>query len=248
MEWGEFSQDDLDHINGAGTTVIHDDPKYTVREVHDQRAMDILGKGSEWCVVSNKHRGTPMQGVGEDSSYFDNYKEKHPGSTYYHVHDKETGERFLNHHQSNQHLYALDNSEKVRNPEVVSKYQEGMSKTLKGLSSKEKLKSPFISQKDLHSLHTDKDQYVRQRVAEHPNTHRDTLHALRNDYWDGVIQGLAEHPNTHSDTLHALALHTGGRWVTQAVARHPNKQGTQTLIPILYTLYVMIIGMMLDIV
>ena len=221
MEWGDFSQDDLDHINGAGATVIHDDPKYTVREVHDQRAMDILGKGSEWCVVSNKHRGTPMRGVGEDSSYFDDYKEEHPGSTYYHVHDKETGERFLNHHESDQHLYDVDNEEQGWNSEVASKYQEGMSKTLKGLSNREKIKSHFISQEDLHAMHTDGSVYVRRRVAEHPNTRHDTLHAMHTDRSFTVRTAVAKNPNTHPDNLHAM--HNDNYLeVRHAVAKNPN--------------------------
>ena len=231
MEWGDFSQDDLDHINGAGATVIHDDPKYTVREVHDQRAMDILGKGSEWCVVSNKHRGTPMRGVGEDSSYFDDYKEEHPGSTYYHVHDKETGERFLNHHESDQHLYDVDNEEQGWNSEVASKYQEGMSKTLKGLSNREKIKSHFISQEDLHAMHTDGSVYVRRRVAEHPNTRHDTLHAMHTDRSFTVRTDVAGNPNTRPDTLHDM--HTDdNRDVRAVVAYNPN-----THLDILHTLH-----------
>ena len=138
FKWGEFSKSDLDHINGAGTTVIHDDHKYTVREVHDQRAMDILGRGANWCIVSNKYRKTRQTFSNDNSSMWDEHKKRHPGSRFYHVHDKETGERFAAHPASGQHLYDVDDEEQGWNPEVASKYQEGMSKTLKGLSNKKK--------------------------------------------------------------------------------------------------------------
>jgi len=228
MEWGDFSQDDLDHINGAGTTVIHDDPTYTVREVHDQRAMDILGKGSAWCVVSNKHRGTPMRGVGDNSSRWDDYKEEHPGSRFYHVHDKETGERFLSHRESGQHLHSVNGGEQGWNPEVASKYQEGMSKALEGLSKRERIKigSPFIpkdsfSQEDLHDLHKDSDWKVKYGVASNPNTRPDTLHALHTDGKMWVKFAVANNQNTHPDTLHAL--HTdGNEGVRRSVAEHLN--------------------------
>ena len=221
MDWGEFSQDDLNHLNGEGSTVIHDEPKYTVREVHDQRAMDILGKGAEWCIVSNKHRGSPAEGVGENSSLFDNYKERHPGSKFFHVHDKETGERFLNHYESEQHFFNEKNREQGRKHEVTSKYQEGMAKTLGHLKSIEKAKSPFTGQKDLHAMHTDGDENIRRSVARHLNTHPDTLHALHTDGDQGVRASVASNPNTRHDIIHAL--HTDEKEVVKAsVAFNPN--------------------------
>jgi len=224
FKWGKFSKSDLDHINGAGTTVIHDDPKYTVREVHDQRAMDILGRGADWCVVSNKYRKTKIPGSNDNSSMWDYYKFNHPGSKYYHVHDKETGERFAAHPESEQHLYDIDDEEQGWEPEIASKYQEGMSKALKGLSTKAriKIKSPFIdslSQEDLHALHKDNDWEVRREVAIHPNTRHDTLHALHTDGDLGVRYAVAKNSKTRDDTLHAL--HTDGdSGVRYAVAKN----------------------------
>jgi len=203
MKWGEFSQDDLNHLNTKGSTVVHDEPKYTVREVHDQRAMDILGKGTEWCVVSNKHRKNPESSVGADSSYFDDYKKRHPGSKYFHVHDKETGERFINHHESEQHFFDEDDVEQGRNPKVASKYQEGMGKTLGHLENYHKVRSHFISQKDLHNvLHNDPDFEVRHGVAANTSTHHETLHGMRND--PELQFRVAYNTSAHPDTLHAL--------------------------------------------
>jgi hypothetical protein len=202
FKWGEFSKSDLDHINGKGSTVIHDEPKYTVREVHDQRAMDILGKGADWCVVSNKHRKTKEPGSNDNSSMWDHYLSEHPGSKYFHVHDKETGERFAAHPDSSQHLFDIDDRERGHNSKISNKYREGMSKTLDHLPTPHKLDSPFISQKDLHTLHTDEDDGVRQSVAKHSNTHPDTLHALSTD--TDAKWYVADNTSTHPDTLHAM--------------------------------------------
>jgi len=208
MKWGEFSQDDLNHLNGKGSTVIHDESKYTVREVHDQRAMDILGKGTEWCVVSNKHRKTPESSVGADSSYFDHYKKRHSGSKFFHVHDKETGERFLNHHESKQHFFDEGDVEQGHEPEIASKYKEGMAKTLGHLESRDKVRSPFISQKDLHAMRNDPD--VKWYVARNRKTHHDTLHAMRND--PDVKYHVARNTSTHHDTLHAMRNDPDVKW------------------------------------
>ena len=246
MEWGEFSQDDLNHLNGKGSTVIHDEPKYTVREVHDQRAMDILGKGTDWCVVSNKHRGRPEEGVGENSSLFDAHKKRHPGSKFFHVHDKETGERFLNHHESEQHFFDINDRERGKEFEITSKYQRGMAKTLGSVGNKAKAFSPFASQEDLHALHTDDDWRVRNSVASNPNTRHDILHTLHTDGNWRVRAGVANNPNARHDILHAMhtdvlavkrrvasnrnthadtlhAMHTDRDWyVRAAVANNPN--------------------------
>jgi len=215
MDWGKFSQDDLNHLNTKGSTVVHDEPKYTVREVHDQRAMDILGKGTEWCVVSNKHRKNPLEGVGADSSYFDDYKESRPGSKYFHVHDKETGERFLNHHESGQHFFDEGDVEQGHEPEITSKYKEGMAKTLGHLKSRAKINSPFIGHKDLHAMSTDPD--LKFRVARNTNTHHKTLHALSTD--PDVKRSVADNTSTHPDTLHAMR-NDPDRHVKRAVAEN----------------------------
>ena len=216
MKWGEFSQDDLDHLNSKGSTVVHDEPKYTVREVHDQKAMDILGKGTKWCVVSNKHRKNPLEGVGADSSYFDHYKE---GGDFFHVHDKETGERFLSHHESGQHFFDEGDVEQGHEPEIASKYKEGMAKTLGHLESRDKVRSPFIGQKDLHNMRDDPNLDVKSAVVDHPNTHHDTLHAMRND--TDVKRSIAYHPNTHHKTLHAMRNDTDP-FVRRQVAGNTN--------------------------
>jgi len=221
FKWGEFSKGDLDHINGKGSTVIHDEPKYTVREVHDQRAMDILGKGANWCVVSNKHRKTKEPGSNDNSSMWDHYLSNHPGSKYFHVHDKETGERFAAHPDSSQHLFDIDDRERGHNYKIANRYREGMSKTLDHLPTPHKLDSPFISQKDLHTLHTDEDDGVRQSVAKHSNTHPDTLHAMSTDDSRHVRSAVADSPIARSDTLHAL--HTDNSvGVRTVVARNTN--------------------------
>ena len=221
FDWGEFSKSDLEHVNGKGSTVIHDDPKYTVREVHDQRAMDVLGRGADWCVVSNKHRKTKVYGSGGDSSLFDDYKKRHPGSSYYHVHDKETGERFAAHPASDQFLFDEDDVEQGENTEVISKYKEGLSKTLKNLTSKEKLSSPYLTPSVLHDLRSDSDKEIRRYVADSGDTHSDTLHAMHTDEDRTIRSAVASNPNTRHDTLHAL--HTDGSvWVKAGVAKHPN--------------------------
>ena len=202
MDWGKFSQDDLNHLNGKGSTVIHDEPKYTVREIHDQRAMDILGFGTNWCVVSNKHRLNPLKGVGADSSLFDDHKKRHPGSKYFHVHDKETGERFLNHHESEQNFYDEGDVEQVHEPEITSKYKEGMAKTLGHLENYDKVRSPFIGQKDLHNMRNHPDAEVRHGVASNRNTHHEVLHAMSNN--PEFQFRVAYNTSAHPDTLHAL--------------------------------------------
>ena len=221
MDWGKFSQDDLNHLNGKGSTVIHDEPKYTVREVHDQRAMDILGKGTKWCVVSNKHRDRSLEGVGADSSYFDDYKEEHPGSKFFHIHDKETGERFLNHHESEQHFFDEDDEEQGHETEITSKYKEGMAKTLGHLESRNKVINPFISQKDLHNMRNHPDAEVRLDVAKNTSTHHKTLHAMRND--PDVKWEVAENTNTHPDTLHVMSTDPDVKWpIAKNTSTHPD--------------------------
>lgn len=219
MEWGEFSQDDLNHLNTKGSTVVHDEPKYTVREVHDQRAMDILGKGTEWCVVSGKHRMQPQQNVGGNSSYFDDYKKEFPGSKFIHVHDKETGERFLNHHESGQNFFDEEDREQGRKPEVTSKYQRGMAKTLGGVSAIVKSSNPFVSKEDLHGLvgyeGPDRDTVV-QNIIKHPNAGNHTHRALsRESPWS--VAKFAKDP----DVLHSLHDH-GDEEVRWRVAINKN--------------------------
>ena len=212
FKWGEFSKGDLDHINSKGSTVIHDEPKYTVREVHDQRAMDILGKGADWCVVSNKHRKTKVSGSGDDSSLFDHYLATHPGSKYFHVHDKETGERFAAHPQSEQHLFDIDDDEQGHKPEIASKYKEGMYKTLDHLPKRKKVESPFIGQKDLHDMHNDPDPDVKRAVAWNTSTHHKTLHAMHTDPDLDVKEGVAGNTSTHHETLHAMHTDPDVKW------------------------------------
>jgi hypothetical protein len=160
---------------------------------------------------------------------WDYYKFNHPGSKYYHVHDKETGERFAAHPESEQHLYDIDDEEQGWEPEIASKYQEGMSKALKGLSTKAriKIKSPFIdslSQEDLHALHKDNDWEVRREVAIHPNTRHDTLHALHTDGDLGVRYAVAKNSKTRDDTLHVLST-DGEDYISRAAKEALEKRG-----------------------
>ena len=219
MNWGEFSQDDLDHLNGKGSTVIHDEPKYTVREVHDQRAMDTLGKGTEWCVVSNKHRLNPESGVGADSSLFKEYKDEHPGSKYFHVHDKKTGERHLVHHESEQHMDVHDEDS---HGHIAAEYSKGMSKTLNGLSKEDKYLSPYLHETERKKIESDYNlathqaghtsKGVQQRLikdfpkvlASNRNTHFEVLHDLHNHGNREVKGHVAGNTSTHHETLHAM--------------------------------------------
>jgi len=215
MAWGKFSQDDIDHLNTKGSTVVHDEPKYTVRKVHDQRAMDILGKGSEWCVVSNKHRGRPESSVGGDSSYFSRYKKD---GDLFHVHDKETGERFLSHHPTKQYMGADDES---RMQTLRNRYSAGLSKTLGGLRPKKIASSKFASKEQLHQLHDHPDEIVRREIAGNSNTAAHTLHALHRDEDSSVTGYVAQHLNTHADTLSLLSGHPN-IFTRESVATHKN--------------------------
>jgi len=205
LKWGEFSQSDIDHISGKGATTVHDEPKYTVRKVHDQRAMDILGKDSEWCTVSNKHRRTPQDGVGDDSSYFDDYKKQ---GDFFHIHDKATGERFLSHAASNQHM---DIDDFHADDTIAKKYGKGLSKSLNSQidgtteQRREVAESPFANKKQLDYLSQDDDDMVRFHVSSHDNTHHETLHKLKDDLDTDVLSQVANHRNTRPDTLDHLS-------------------------------------------
>jgi len=222
LKWGEFSQSDIDHISGKGATTVHDEPKYTVRKVHDQRAMDILGKGSEWCTVSNKHRRTPQDGVGDDSSYFDDYKKQ---GDFFHIHDKATGERFLSHAASNQHM---DIDDVDADDTIAQKYGKGLSKSLNSQidgttgQRREVAESPFANKKQLDYLSQDDDDMVRFHVSSHDNTHHETLHKLKDDLDTDVLSQVANHRNTRPDTLDHLSRDNRDFIVQSDVASNPN--------------------------
>lgn len=217
MKWGEFSQDDLNHVSGKGATVIHDDHDYTVREVHDQRAMDLLGKGTEWCTVTNKHRGTPEDGVGDDSSYFTQYAAQ---GKFHHIHDKKSGDRYLVHDASDQYMDANDDP----SIEHISKnYASGLSKIhMAGINGEEEARikvasSPFANSAQLDYLHNDVSPNVRGEVADNPNTPSRILHKMGGDSEDYVRSVVAGNENSSKDLLHSLSDDHSAE-VRQAVA------------------------------
>jgi hypothetical protein len=150
---------------------------------------------------------------------FKAYKDEHPGSKYFHVHDKKTGERHLVHHESEQHMNVNDLDS---HGHIAAEYSKGMSKTLNGLSKEDKYLSPYLHETERkkiesdynlatdQSSHTSKE--VQQRLikdfpkalAKNQNTHFEVLHDLHNHGNRQVKRGVADNTSTHHETLHAM--------------------------------------------
>lgn len=228
-----------------GSTVLHDDANLTVRQVHDHHAMKVLGSGTHWCVVPDRHT----------------FREYNDQGALYHIHDKKTGARHLLHFESGQlmdeqdvpvhsdtlakkhpvlnnlfkgHSYSMFADPKKLDQEIIAGQHHD---TRVGYEAAEQSTNPHVlhalrhSQYDgefrYHTDHVDDDEY--DGSDEHVGTTTSELvtrnkHA-RADTLDDVVRSprghlayarVATHPNTSASTLDHIARNTSGAWGSAA--------------------------------
>ena len=200
--WGKFSPNELKTMED-GSDIVHDDNTHTVRRVHTQEAMNVLGKGTEWCTVQAKYRGAKPSGVGAESSHFDHYS-----TDLFHVHDKDSGNRFLVHTKSGQYMDEKDRE--VDTGLLASKYSGLKHAAPKDHEPVKQATSALTHPDRLHVLADDSAHHT--SLAENPSVPEATLEKIvRKTPHHGVFWDLMKHPKSTSKVRSSIRGEIGKR-------------------------------------